>query len=1144
MSFGRFGARLVSLFVLACPWALAQRVFVLPDGASSQTVVAYAPPTMSPAGTFLGAAGPTWGVISNPAGTRLFALANHAVDALVVVDPNLVVQSRSGTWNAGAVAAQLTPDGQKLVVVADVLRVFNAATGEPISTMAVGSNLVDVAVSFDSRYAFLLSGGNRRLYKIDLTGYRVVAEQPLPGELTGVALGPNGLLYVSATNRVFVIEPETFVPLYEIALNGLPGKLAFTPDGRYAVASNAWPATLSSGWVFDLAAHVVHSTIPVVILDGAYVLMDPRTWVVANDRALFISRDSGRIYQITLPTGAIAPLSVPGLTNVRALAVTDEYPARYVYYATETTLGQLQLNGNLVTGTASLSFVPYAVAYAAPASVGPAVSAIQYNDGQALNPGQPPKPLILRALDSNGRPVFNAPVVWEALDPAVSIESASSSTNLDGLAYARVSLGEVRGETKVRARVGVGVVVEFTLTVAGAVYEGPRIRIVSGQGQLVGDTQALFNPVPMVVQVLDSEGQPLRGARVRWSVVDGSGTLMEAQETTDEQGKASAVFAPQMVPLGGSYVQSIIRASYENEHVDFYFTAFATTTPLGGVAPYPSVELVKPGPGAELVGKSGEVLRDAVLVRVLAGTGDRTGQPIPNVGVEVSTGLELPNPVAQCVGDVALTGGTDGFAHCDLQVGGLGRAPLRIVIGGGYRRFEDRFLRVTPGDPARIVILQGNNQSGEPNQLLPQPLVAEIRDGAGILLPGAGAQWEVEPAGAATLLDVVNIADGAGRVSARVRLGSTPGTVIVRVRSGAAVASFSLNVVLTATALVKVSGDGQTAITGQAFSAPLVVMLRDAQGRGVPGQTIQFEVTAGSATLSSATAVTGSNGEAAVSVTAGPTPGDVTVVARYGTLEPVSFQLHVRLPGPAVTARSFVNAASGQPGVVPGSIAKIVGPGLARGVSGCVLPVSLVGPLPLELAGVSVQFGTGPSSVWAPILYVCNVPWEESVAIQVPFEISPGQISVTVRASGGATTVEDVTVLPVQPGIFETVGPDNRRYAVLTRPDGSYVSPSNPARRGEVIRLYATGLGAVEPPTHTNHVGLGQPVRATVVVGVNDAGVRVLRAIYAPGMIGVYAVDFEVPADTQPGLARPFALAVVGPDGNLIFGNGSAIPIQ
>ena len=398
--------------------------------------------------------------------------------------------------------------------------------------------------------------------------------------------------------------------------------------------------------------------------------------------------------------------------------------------------------------------------------------------------------------------------------------------------------------------------------------------------------------------------------------------------------------------------------------------------------------------------------------------------------------------------------------------------------------------------------------------------------------------------GMATLTNVERTTNANGRASAEVTLGNAPGTVQVRVTSGSGSYTFNLTINANITTLRKISGDNQLVVIGEPFPQPLVVELLNEDGQGVPGQEVAFAVTGGSATLSAPTATTDANGRASVRVTAGTTAGAITVEARYGNLPAVTFQLNSRVPGPALSPNSFVNGASGQPGVVPGSVVKIIGPGLAPGVQNCVIPHSPVGGLPLELAGVRVLFGPAGAEVQAPIYYVCNMNGEESVAVQAPWELTPGTVRAKVLVNSGETVVENVPVFEIQPGLFENIAPSGVRYAVVMRPDGSFVSPSNPARRGEILSLFATGLGPISPPSMTNAAGLpGQEVLADLVVGVNNAGVRVIGGEYAVNMIGVYVVHFEVPQSTTPGPNRPFALAVRVGD-QLVFANGSSISIQ
>ena len=125
---------------------------------------------------------------------------------------------------------------------------------------------------------------------------------------------------------------------------------------------------------------------------------------------------------------------------------------------------------------------------------------------------------------------------------------------------------------------------------------------------------------------------------------------------------------------------------------------------------------------------------------------------------------------------------------------------------------------------------------------------------------------------------------------------------------------------------------------------------------------------------------------------------------------------------------------------------------------------------------------------------------------------------------------------------------DGQRRAVLVRPDGSFVSLENPARRGEILRVYATGLGPTAPAVGTNSIpfpGTDAMVLGSVIVGVNNSGERVISARLAPTQIGIYEVTFQLDANAPTGNNVVLSVAVNPTDGSATqFSNGSRIPIQ
>ncbi len=114
--------------------------------------------------------------------------------------------------------------------------------------------------------------------------------------------------------------------------------------------------------------------------------------------------------------------------------------------------------------------------------------------------------------------------------------------------------------------------------------------------------------------------------------------------------------------------------------------------------------------------------------------------------------------------------------------------------------------------------------------------------------------------------------------------------------------------------------------------------------------------------------------------------------------------------------------------------------------------------------------------------------------------------------------------------------------------DGSYVTPDNPARRGEQLKMFVTGLGTGASPVGTDRAGVGgQASDALITVGVNNAGVRVIGSEYLPGAIGIYTITFEVPSDTATGPYQNLGLVIADPNdssGTAIYAPGSFLPIS
>ena len=77
----------------------------------------------------------------------------------------------------------------------------------------------------------------------------------------------------------------------------------------------------------------------------------------------------------------------------------------------------------------------------------------------------------------------------------------------------------------------------------------------------------------------------------------------------------------------------------------------------------------------------------------------------------------------------------------------------------------------------------------------------------------------------------------------------------------------------TPTALLRVSGNTQSAGVGEVLPNALVVKVVDAQGAGVPNVSVSWSVTSGGGNVSSSSTPSDQNGQALVTLTLGATPG-------------------------------------------------------------------------------------------------------------------------------------------------------------------------------------------------------------------------------------------------------------------------------
>ncbi|MDP2996595.1 MAG: hypothetical protein Q8N47_03840, partial [Bryobacterales bacterium] len=139
--------------------------------------------------------------------------------------------------------------------------------------------------------------------------------------------------------------------------------------------------------------------------------------------------------------------------------------------------------------------------------------------------------------------------------------------------------------------------------------------------------------------------------------------------------------------------------------------------------------------------------------------------------------------------------------------------------------------------------------------------------------------------------------------------------------------------------------------------------------------------------------------------------------------------------------------------------------------------------------------------------------------IQVPFEAAGTALAIALETAGGRQTL-GVPLRDASPAVF--VDRDGAPM-VLDADRGVLLDAMTPARSDTRIQILATGLGRVQPEWPT---GLAAPldspprVVAPVKVYLDRAPIEVTRATLAPGYIGFYLVEVQLPEIVNAGPAE------------------------
>ena len=214
------------------------------------------------------------------------------------------------------------------------------------------------------------------------------------------------------------------------------------------------------------------------------------------------------------------------------------------------------------------------------------------------------------------------------------------------------------------------------------------------------------------------------------------------------------------------------------------------------------------------------------------------------------------------------------------------------------------------------------------------------------------------------------------------------------------------------------------------------------------------------------------------------------------------------IPAPLYTPSSVVNAASFKVGALaPNTIGTLYGRDLAFSTRSLGPDDLYNGTLPTTLLGSGVRL-----LINRTLAYIYFVS-PNQVNFLVPSTLTPGRAEIQLGVDGRYGEAVQVTLSEFSPALFQ-LDPET---ALATRVDGTVVTSEKPARPGEVVILYATGLGATKPRLPAGQIPAGVAwldKLADFQVVINGQAVdraSVLYAGAAPGFAGLYQINLRLP---------------------------------
>jgi len=213
---------------------------------------------------------------------------------------------------------------------------------------------------------------------------------------------------------------------------------------------------------------------------------------------------------------------------------------------------------------------------------------------------------------------------------------------------------------------------------------------------------------------------------------------------------------------------------------------------------------------------------------------------------------------------------------------------------------------------------------------------------------------------------------------------------------------------------------------------------------------------------------------------------------------------------PYYTADSIANSAAGVSGLyAPNTFVTIYGQNLAYTTRALQPGDISSGTLPTVLPGTGLRVLL--NGISADIYYVSPT----QVNFLVPTSLIAGPVNLQLVVDGAAGPAIPIMLGTSAPSLFQT----DAITALGVHLDNSLITAASPARPGEIVVLYATGVGPTSPaaiPDQIPHTAASVTPLSGFSLLMNGTAVDPHQILYVgvtPGFAGLFQINWQVPSN-------------------------------